>query len=148
MAYNYGAKSKTRLSEVLKYSIIICVIVNFLGSVLFWVFPAQILSLFGASPEITELGINVLKIISLGYTFGSVCYIISSFLQAIGKGIPSLTITLLRQLILLLPAAYFLGKFFGLTGVWLAFPIVEIITCILCYILYKKSAKKDPLLAV
>lgn len=148
MAYNYGAKSKTRLSEVLKYSIIICVIVNFLGSVLFWVFPAQILSLFGASPEITELGINVLKIISLGYTFGSVCYIISSFLQAVGKGIPSLTITLLRQLILLLPAAYFLGKFFGLTGVWLAFPIVEIVTCILCYILYKKSAKKDPLLAV
>ena len=147
MAYNYGAKSKKRLSESLKYSIIICVIVNFLGSILFWIFPEKILSLFDASDEMINLGVQVLKIISLGYSFGSVCYIVSSFLQAIGKGIPSLAITLLRQIILLLPAAYFMGKYFGLAGVWAAFPIVEVITCILCFFMYKNFAKKDVLLA-
>ena len=147
MAYNYGAKSKKRLSESLKYSIIICVIVNFLGSILFWIFPEKILSLFDASDEMINLGVQVLKIISLGYSFGSVCYIVSSFLQAIGKGIPSLAITLLRQIILLLPAAYFMGKYFGLAGVWAAFPIVEVITCILCFFMYKNFAKKDALLA-
>ena len=147
MAYNYGAKSKKRLSESLKYSIIICVIVNFLGSILFWIFPEKILSLFDASDEMINLGVQVLKIISLGYSFGSVCYIVSSFLQTIGKGIPSLAITLLRQIILLLPAAYFMGKYFGLAGVWAAFPIVEVITCILCFFMYKNFAKKDALLA-
>ena len=147
MAYNYGAKSKKRLSESLKYSIIICVIVNFLGSILFWIFPEKILSLFDASDEMINLGVQVLKIISLGYSFGSVCYIVSSFLQAIGKGIPSLAITLLRQITLLLPAAYFMGKYFGLAGVWATFPIVEVITCILCFFMYKNFAKKDALLA-
>lgn len=146
MAYNYGAKNKIRLIDALKYSLIICVVVNTFGSILFWLFPTQILSMFDATEEMITLGIQTLKIISLGYAFGSICYIISSFLQAIGKGTPSLIITLLRQIILLLPLAYFLGKYWGLTGVWISFPIVEVITCILCYIFYNNFSKKDSVL--
>lgn len=146
MGYSYGAKNPKRLSDVLNYSIVICVLINFLGSVLFWIFPEEILHFFNATEEMMTMGVKTIRIISTTYSVGSVCFIFSCFLQAIGKGVPSLTITMLRQLVLLLPVAYILGKFYGLTGVWLAFPIVEVVTCIVAILMYKNFAKKDPVM--
>lgn len=146
MGYSYGAKNSKRLSEVLNYSIIICVFINFLGSVIFWIFPQEILQFFNATDEMMIMGIKTIRIISTSYSFGSICFIFSCFLQAIGKGVPSLTITMLRQLILLLPIAYVLGKVYGLTGVWIAFPTVEVITCIISIFMYRNFVKKDPVM--
>lgn len=146
MGYSYGAKNSKRLADVLNYSIIICVVINFLGSVLFWIFPEEILHFFNATDEMMSMGVQTIRIISTSYSFGSICFIFSCFLQAIGKGIPSLTITMLRQLILLLPMAYILGKLYGLTGVWLAFPMVEVITCIISIIMYRNFSRKDPVM--
>ena len=80
------------------------------------------ITFFNATDEMMSIGVRTIRIISTSYSFGSICFIFSCFLQAIGKGVPSLTITMLRQLILLLPMAYILGRIYGLTGVWLAFP--------------------------
>lgn len=146
MGYSYGSKNPKRLSEVLNYSIIICVLINFLGSVIFWIYPQEILHFFDASEEMMNMGIKTIRIISTTYSVGSVCFIFSCFLQAIGKGIPSLIITMLRQLILLLPMAYILGKIYGLTGVWLAFPVVEVITCIISILIYRNFKKRDPIM--
>lgn len=148
MGYSYGAKNSKRLLEVLNYSIIICVLINFLGSVIFWIYPQEILHFFDASEEMMVMGVKTIRIISTTYSIGSVCFIFSCFLQAIGKGIPSLTITMLRQLILLLPMAYILGKIYGLTGVWLAFPVVEVITCIISILIYRDFKKKDPVMSL
>ena len=148
MGYSYGAKNRRRLSEVLNYSIIICVLINFLGSVLFWLFPQEILHFFNATDEMMSIGVRTIRIISTSYSFGSICFIFSCFLQAIGKGIPSLTITMLRQLILLLPMAYILGRIYGLTGVWLAFPTVEVITCMISIYMYRNFVRKDPVMAM
>lgn len=148
MGYSYGARNPKRLSEVLNYSVIICVIINFLGSILFWIYPEEILQFFNATDEMLKMGIQTIRIISTSYSFGSICFIFSCFLQAIGKGIPSLTITMLRQLILLLPTAYIFGKIYGLTGVWVAFPTVEIVTCIISILMYRNFIKKDPVMTM
>lgn len=146
MGYNYGARDRHRLKEVLDYSLIISIIINILGTILFWIYPEEILGFFNANGEMLELGSYTVRIISISYTFGSICFIFASFLQAIGKGFPSLVITLLRQIILLLPLAFILSKFFGLNGVWAAFPIVDIFTCIIAYFIYKNFERKDPVM--
>lgn len=147
MGYNYGARNKKRVCDTLTYAMGISVLINTLGTVLFWIFPKQILGFFSATPDMINMGISTMKIISLSYSFGSVCYLFSSFLQAIGKGVPSLVITLLRQLILLLPLAFILGKYFGLVGVWASFPLVDIITCVIASLIYKNFSKKDPVIS-
>lgn len=146
MGYSYGAKNSKRLADVLNYSVIICVVINFFGSILFWIFPEEILHFFNATDEMMSMGVQTIRIISTSYSFGSVCFIFSCFLQAIGKGVPSLTITMLRQLVLLLPMAYILGRIYGLVGVWIAFPTVEVITCIISIFMYRNFVKKDPVM--
>lgn len=146
MGYNYGAKNKNRLLQTLTYSIIICIGINILGTFIFWISPKEILSLFNPSSEIIKLGIPALKIISLSFPFGGVCFVLACFFQAIGKGSFSLLITLLRQFIFLLPLGYFLGNIFYLKGVWIAFLISDLTTCILSIIIYKNYSKTDEVL--
>lgn len=146
MGYNYGAKNKKRLLESLRYSMIICALINFLGTVLFFTFPEKILYLFNASPEMIEMGSIALKIISLSFVFGSICFIFSCFFQAIGEGFISFLITFLRQFLILVPCAFILAKLFSLKGVWVSFIISEIITSIFSWISYKRFSQKDEVL--
>ena len=146
MGYNYGAGNRKRLLETLKYSMIICAGINFLGTVLFWLFPQNILSLFNASDEIINMGIKCLKTISISFIFGSICFIFSCFLQSVGKGVASLIITLLRQFVILMPLAFFMGKIWKLQGVWLSFSAAEFITCCISYIIYKNFLKTNTIL--
>lgn len=146
MGYNYGAGNRKRLLETLNYSMIICAAINLAGTFIFWFFPREILLLFKASDEMMTLGISALKIISISFIFGSICFIFACFLQAIGKGMASLVITLLRQLIIILPAAFVMGKFWGLNGVWASFIAAEFLTCIFSLIIFKYYSKKDSIL--
>lgn len=147
MGYNYGAGNKKRLLEALDYSMYICAFINIIGTILFWVFPKEILLLFNASDEMLTMGITALRIISTSFVFGSICFIFACFLQAVGKGLASLVITLLRQFLIIIPAAFVLGKYFGLKGVWSAFLIAEVLTCIFSLIIFKYYSKKDPVLS-
>lgn len=146
MGYNYGAGNRKRLLETLNYSMIICAAINLAGTFIFWIFPREILLLFKASDEMMTLGISALKIISISFIFGSICFIFACFLQAIGKGMASLVITLLRQLIIILPAAFVMGKLWGLNGVWASFIAAEFLTCIFSLIIFKYYSKKDNIL--
>ena len=146
MGYNYGAKNKKRLLATLDYSMVICAGINFVGMILFWIFPNEILSYFSATKEMISIGVPALKIISTSFVFGSICFIFSCFFQSLGMGGASLLITLLRQIILLIPFAFVLGDSFGLKGVWIAFLIAEGITCVCSLIIYKYHSKKDEVL--
>lgn len=147
MGYNYGAKNKKRLLDVLYYSMIICAVINLIGMILFWVFPKEILSYFNATYEMTEIGVTALKIISTSFILGSVCFIFSCFFQSLGMGVTSFVITFLRQFLLLIPFAFILGNIFGLNGVWISFLISETITSVISLIIYRKHLKKDIVLA-
>lgn len=130
MGYSYGARNKERLLSCVKIAGTIAVAIMLLGTVLFNVFAHQIIGVFQPTEEMVQIGILALRIISIGFGFAGVSIIISTFFQAIGDGVNSLIISIVRQVGVLLPAAWVLSKLFGVVGVWLAFPIAEAIAVV------------------
>lgn len=141
MGYNYGAKNKQRLLNTIKIGCCIAVFIMALGTVIFMVLPAQLLKIFEASPQLLEIGIPALRIISIHFVFAGIGIVLSSFFQAGGMGVRSLFISVLRQLILILPLAYVLSKI-GIIYVWIAFPISECVACIVCLFIFFNVYKK------
>ncbi len=136
VGYNYGAKNKKRIIKAIKMSTVATCSVMLLGTIVFWAFPAQLLSLFNADETLYEIGIPMLRIISISFASAGVIINFSSVFQALGHGMLSLWISVGRQLIVLLPVAYVLAKFFGLHAVWFAFPIAECVALSLGIIFY------------
>ena len=128
IGYNFGAKNKSRVLEAFKTAIIISVSIMLIGTFIFQVFPKQLLSLFDSNDEMMIIGSSALKIISLTFAFAAVGITISTTFQAFGKGMFSLAISFTRQIVILLPAAYILAKFWGLNAIWYSFVISEIIS--------------------
>lgn len=124
IGYNYGARNKTRLYSALKYGCFIAVVIMTLGTLAFWIFPEQLLSMFGNSSELIAVGTGAFRTISLCFIPAAIGIMFTTLFQATGKGIRSLFMSFLRQLVLILPIAYFLSNF-GLDYVWWAFPIAE-----------------------
>ena len=142
VGYNYGAKYKDRIVRTVKIGVMISVSIMFLGMLLFQLLPAKLLLIFNADSEMLEIGTPALRIISISFMFAGVSIVLSSVFQAIGKAYYSLIISVIRQLIVILPVAYFMARFLGLSFVWTAFPIAEFIALILSTIMYVKVYKK------
>ncbi len=142
MGYNYGAGNKKRLTDALKYGILIAVAIMAAGMLLFQLIPDKLLNIFNAYPEMLETGIPALKTISLCFVPAAVGIIISTLFQAVGSGMRSMFISLLRQLGIILPAAYILAQISS-PLVWWSFPIAEgvaLITALILFItLYRKQ---------
>ena len=128
IGFNYGAKNNKRVFSTIKYSAIYSTLIMLIGIIIFQLFPRPLLSIFSSTDEMYRIGVQCIRIISIGYLFSGGGIIFSVFFQAIGKATISLVISFLRQIIVLLPAALILSKLFGLTGVWIAFPISELLT--------------------
>ncbi len=136
ISYNYGAKNKSRIQSCIKLSIFSTVVIMILGTILFQLCPKQLLSLFNASQEMYSIGIPALQIISLSFVFGGVNVQSCAILQSLESSKESLIITLLRQLIIVLPLAYLFSMLFGLNYIWISFPISEFLAfCISLYFL-------------
>jgi len=138
IAYNYGAKNKKRIIDTIKLSIIIAIGIMLAGLVLFQTFSVQLLQLFNASDNMLKEGVPALRQISLSFIFAGYCIIVSSVFQALGNGVYSLIVSIARQLLCILPAAYFLANTFGLHAAWYAFPLAEVVSLTLCTILFKR----------
>ena len=122
-AYNYGAKRKDRFMDTIKGALIITTIIMVIGTTIFLTIPQYLLKLFDASETMLEIGIPVVIIISIGFALAGICIILTSAFQALGNGFYSMIISIARQLIVILPIAYLLGKIGGLKKVWWAFQI-------------------------
>lgn len=143
IAYNYGARNKHRIIETARKSVLIAVCIMVLGFAIFQIFPAFFLStLFRASENMLAIGVPALKIISISFLFAGYCIIVGSIFQALGNGVYSLIISATRQLIVILPVAYIFATVFGLSMVWWAIPIAEIISVILSTLLLKRIYRK------
>lgn len=114
-----------------KLAVCIAVGVMLVGTVLFWIFPGQLLGIFEASPQMLEIGIPALRIISLSFTFAGYCIVCGSMFQALGNGMYSLINSFCRQLLVLLPTAWILSRISGLSAVWWSYPIAEIVSLLL-----------------
>ncbi len=146
VAFNYGAQKKKRIMETIKFSCSISVVIMFVGILLMWLIPEQMLLLFEADETMLSIGVPALRTISLSFIFAGVCITLGSTFQALGRSYFSMLTSFARQIIVLLPAAYLLSKTGVLNNVWYAFPIAEImslaVTVIFFTYLYKKVILK------
>ena len=134
VAYNLGTKQYHRIKSSIKLSGIYSALIGLVGLVLLQLFPSQIMQAFHASETMTSMGITALRITSTSFIFACLSIMICYALQGLSIGIPSMIISAARQIIILLPAAYFAGKLLGITGVWLAFPVTEFVVMIVACI--------------
>ena len=84
-----------------------------------------------------------LRIISAGFLVSSVSVTSSGALEGLGKGVPSLLISLLRYVIIIIPAAFLLSRVLGAAGVWNAFWITEVLTAGAAFVIYRRALKSD-----
>ena len=148
VSYNLGAQKKKRLVGTVKFAFLLALCIMIAGFLVFQLLPAPILRLFDASDTMLSIGVPALRIISISFLLASGCIISITTLQALGKGVQSMTISFTRQLIVLLPVAWLLSLRGTLESIWWAFPIAEVVTLALSVFLlahaYRTLVKPMP----
>ena len=141
IAYNYGARKPDRIRAAAKLGFLYGAAIMAVGVLLFWLIPGRLLGIFNASDYMLEIGIPALRLISLSFLPAAFGIVTSSVCQALGHGVLSLIVSVLRQLVLILPSAWLLGHFVGLAATWLAFPFAEIfsfsLSCFFMFYMYR-----------
>lgn len=141
VAYNFGARKRQRIAQAVRYACYAAFTIMVLGLLAFWVIPDKLLLIFEASAEMIAIGTTALRIISLSFPLAAISIVFSGFFQAIGEGMRSLIMSVVRQLVFLLPIAWVFSKIAGLDAVWFAFPISEIIALVLAVLLFRHAWK-------
>lgn len=139
ISYNFGARRSDRVKQTIRLSMLTAVGIMLIGVFLFEVFPAQLLRIFDADAAMLRDGIPAFRIIATSYLFAGFCIIAGSVFQSIGNPVHSLIVSVCRQLVVLLPAAYLLSLTRRLELVWLAYPIAEVMSLTLSAIFLRKT---------
>lgn len=142
IGYNYGARNRKRMMSALKYALIIAASIMAIGTLVFQLFPRTILSMFNTSPELTDMGVSAIRTLSLCFLPASVGVIMTALFQSVGKGFRSLLMSVLRQLVLILPIAFALSKI-SIDAMWFAFPIAELGCTVVALLFFINLKKKD-----
>ena len=144
IAYNYGAENRKRVTETIRLGVIYAGAIMLTGTLIFQIFPEQLLGFFNPSDEMLKIGIPALRAISLSFICAAVGIVFTSVFQALGNGVLSLVASIIRQLVVLLPAAYLLSKI-SLDAVWWSFLIAEVVCigvlCVFMRSLYNNKIK-------
>ena len=142
ISYNYGAGAKKRLHETIKVSVLVTAVIMAVGTILFMGFPEPVLSLFSATEEMQKMGAQALRIIGTGFIVSTLGTVFAGVFESMGKGIASLIVSLLRQLVIIVPCSLMLIKVMGVAGVWLTFPVSEAVAAVVASILLYRMMKK------
>jgi putative MATE family efflux protein len=129
--FNYGAKKSERVKQVLYKAIMVTSLMGLLFFAIIQIFPRELLSLFTSSAELLRIAVPALRIVMLALPFIGIQTIGATFFQSIGKSVPALLLGLSRQFIILIPLVLLLPQFLSLNGVWMAFPIADIVSTII-----------------
>lgn len=142
LAYNFGARQKKRMTDTIKNAITYAMCIMLLGLIIFQTCSKDfLLPMFNASDDMIKIGVIALRLISLSFVFAGFCIVSSSVFQALGHGVLSMIVSIVRQLLVLLPVAYLLSLTGNIDLVWLSFPIAEIFSVTLCTIFLIKVYK-------
>ena len=112
------------------------------GFALAQIIPGPMLRLFDASDNMMTIGIPALRIISFSFILAGICIVGSGVFQAVGRSMNSLVMSVIRQIVVLLPVAWLLARTGNLDLVWLSFPIAEIVGFVTTLVLLKKTVKE------
>ena len=145
IAFAYGMGSRKRIEDGIKYGLIYTIVLMIAGAAITEIFPGAFAALFNAGQS-REYFIGAMRIISISFIFAGINVAYQGIYQALNGGIESLVISLLRQLIIILPLAGIFSAFVrngqaGVSLIWWAFPITEIIACLAGYVFLKKIRK-------
>lgn len=144
MGYNYGARNKKRLLSAMKLGCAIALVIMAAGMLLFLLLPDKLLGIFSASPALLEIGVPALRTICTCFIFAALGIVSSTLFQAVGKGTYSLVISLMRQLVVLVPMAWFLAAAtHNVTAVWWAFPIAETVSLVTSLVFFLRLYKRE-----
>ena len=125
IAYNYGAQHHKRITNTIRAALLMAFTIMCFGAALFELFPDRLFSLFNASDEMVELGCHCLRRIAPSFLGAAIAITLSSVFQAFGSAVYSMIVSFARQLIVFLPAAYFLSLTGDVNNVWWCFIIAE-----------------------
>lgn len=142
VGYNFGAKNKKRMKEAVRFSAMAALIFMSICLVIFQVIPRQLLALFNASDELVKIGIPAFRTLSLNFPLAAISIVLATAFQGFGKAYYSLMISLVRMIIILIPAAFLLARLGNVDYVWFSFVIAEVIGLVMTVILYKRIIKK------
>lgn len=142
VAYNYGARKPERIVQTIRLSILYALAIMVVAVLVFQLFPDKLLGIFRASEAMLEIGVPALKTLSLCFLIGGFTIVASSVFQALGKGLLSMTISVVRQLILVLPLAHLLSLTGRLELVWWAFPVAEVLAGILAAVFLRRAYRQ------
>lgn len=137
VAFNYGARDRKRITSTLKFSCVIAVSIMAFGTLMMWIMPETMLRLFDASEDMRSIGVPALRIISTHFVLAGASINLGASFQALGKSHFSTIVSFCRQIIVLLPAAYFLSKTGVLNNVWFAFPVAEVMSLVVSLICFR-----------
>ena len=127
------------MRQTISYSLRIVAVIMIVGTVGALCFPAAILRVFDADAELMASGVTALRMIGLSFMVSTVGVVASGVFEALGQGRDSLIISLLRQLVIIVPVGWLLSRFLGAAGIWLAFPIAEAVGLVVAMIKLRKA---------
>ena len=142
MAYNYGAQKRSRMLQCLRTGIVYALVIMGAGTLVFETLPAFLLGLFNADETMLRIGIPALRIIGIHFPVAAVCIVLGSTFQALGKATYSAMVSVARQLVVLLPAAFILARVGGLQAIWWAFPMAEVMSLIMTTFFIRRINRK------
>lgn len=142
ISFNYGAGEKKRVQQIFRTTLGLAAGVMAVGTVLSFLIPGQMIGLFTSSEATIWIGIKALHVISLGFIVSAVSVTCCGALEALGKGMESLMISLLRYAVIIIPAAYLLSRAKGAEGVFFAFPVTEAATAVVAFLIYRHSSHR------
>ena len=142
IAYNYGARRADRMMKTIKIGVSAVFVIMVMGTALFQILPRELLMIFDASEELLRLGVPALRIISIHFPIAAICIGMGSVFQALGFSLYSMINSIVRQLVVLIPCAYVLGKVTGsVDAVWWAFIMAEAASLTLTGIFFARIYK-------
>ena len=141
IGYNFGAKNRRRIERITRYALLLAVGIMAAGTVLFEALPVPLLRLFDASDAMLAIGVPGIRTIALSFCFAGASVILCGCMQGLGRGGASLWVALVRQLVVVLPAAALLAQH-SLAAVWLAVPLAEGCGLVLAVLLHRRVTRR------
>ncbi|HBY56654.1 MAG TPA: MATE family efflux transporter, partial [Candidatus Atribacteria bacterium] len=144
VGFNYGAKNLDRVKETIKLSLIITTAIATFGWLIIELFPFIVISMFTREPEIIEKGSTIMRIVISVIPVIGIQIVGAALFQSLGKAVPSLILSLLRQVLLFIPLVIILPRILrlGLLGIWIAYPAADILSVVLTILFLKGELKK------
>ena len=142
VAYNYGARQPKRIMTNMKYALGAAFAVMLVGVAVFQLLPHKVMGIFEATDDMVKMGVTAMRIVSIHFLLAAIGIPMSASFQALGNGLYSTIVSLCRQLVVLLPAAYLLALSGSVDMVWWSFPIAEVVSSTLCILLFIRIYKQ------